>query len=77
MRFATPLLCLLLAASPVAAQEPAGRAEIDAFRDTLGALTDPAAVQQLLTREQSTRPVGDKELGRLRLGSSSHSFTTI
>ncbi|HEX7918152.1 MAG TPA: hypothetical protein VF454_02060, partial [Gemmatimonadales bacterium] len=54
---------------PLAAQTPAERATIDAFRDTLGALTDPSMVQQLVTREKGARPAtGDKELQRLRLG---------
>ena len=76
MRRSTALLCLLVAAATasltlgasLAAQEPADRAAIDAYRDTLGALTDLGAVQQLLTREQAARPAGDKELQRLRLG---------
>jgi hypothetical protein len=41
---------------------------LDAFRDSLGAMTDLAVVQQILAREQATHPTGDKELQRLRLG---------
>ncbi|MEO6066400.1 MAG: GWxTD domain-containing protein, partial [Gemmatimonadales bacterium] len=61
------LLCLLFA-GPLFAQEPADRARVDAFRDTLGALTDPAAVVRIAEREKASRPAGDKEIGRLRLG---------
>jgi GWxTD domain-containing protein len=74
-RFA-PLLRLSLVAAAASltlsarlvAQEPADRAVIDAFRDSLGALTDLAAIQQILLREQTAHPTGDKELQRLRLG---------
>ena len=72
-----PLPCRLLAAGllalslagPLRAQEPTDRAAIDAFRDTLGALTDPGQVQDIAGRERTARPaIGDKEIQRLRYG---------
>ncbi|HTK56084.1 MAG TPA: GWxTD domain-containing protein [Gemmatimonadales bacterium] len=54
---------------PLAAQTPAERANVDAFRDSLGALADPGVVAQLVAREKTARPAtGDKEIQRLRLG---------
>lgn len=62
-------LCLPVLPPRAAAQDPADRANIDAFRDTLGALTDPAAVHRIVERERVTRPAtGDREIQRLRLG---------
>ena len=63
------LLCLaLLLATPLAAQEPADRVAIDAFRDSLGAITSAAQMLPIVAREKIARPAGDKELGRLRYG---------
>jgi hypothetical protein len=70
-RSALPLLALLVASSlatSVAAQEPADRAAIDAFRDTLGALTSASQLLPIVAREKNARPASDKELGRLRYG---------
>ena len=53
----------------LAAQTPADRAIVDAFRDSLGTLTDPAALLRVVEREKIARPAtGDRELQRLRLG---------
>ena len=68
----SPLLALgfvLVSAAPaLRAQDPADRAAIDAFRDTLGAVQDPAAALAIVTRERNTSPPGDKVLQRLRYG---------
>lgn len=50
------------------AQDPVDRAAIDAFRDSLGALHDPAAVLPIVQREKEARPAGDNQLQRLRYG---------
>jgi len=56
-------------AAPLAAQDPADRAAIDRFRDSLGAVTDVAALNTIVEREKTARPAtGDKELVRLRYG---------
>jgi GWxTD domain-containing protein len=63
------LLLALRPTAPLAAQTPAERASVDAFRDTLGAQSDPEVVRRLVEREKSYRPAtGDKEVQRLRLG---------
>lgn len=62
------LLASLLAPRIARAQDPADRAMIDAFRDTLGHLQDPTAVQAIVARERDARPAGNKDLQRLRLG---------
>ncbi|HET7042206.1 MAG TPA: GWxTD domain-containing protein, partial [Gemmatimonadales bacterium] len=49
-------------------QDPADRAAIDAYRDTLGALRDTAAVLAIVQREKNASPPGDKVLQRLRYG---------
>jgi GWxTD domain-containing protein len=65
-------LTILLAhwpTGPLAAQDAADRANVDAFRDTLGATTDLSQIQRLVERERTARPVtGDREIQRLRLG---------
>ncbi len=77
MRRHAPLCLALLAgvlsaslhAGSLAAQDPADRIAIDHFRDSLGAMTDPAAVKAIVDREKVARPAtGDKELVRLRYG---------
>ena len=62
------LITSLLLPAALRAQDPADRAMIDAFRDTLGALRDPAAVLAVVGREHDARPAGNKDLQRLRLG---------
>ncbi len=64
----TALASLTLSAG-LTSQEPADRAAVDAFRDSLGALTEAAQVQRLVDRERIARPAaGDREIARLRLG---------
>jgi hypothetical protein len=55
--------------TPLVAQDPADRAAIDRFRDSLGAITEVAALNAIAVREKDARPAtGDRELGRLRYG---------
>ncbi len=72
MRRCAPLLLALLLATPfatsVAAQEPADRVAIDAFRDSVGTLTSAAQLLPIVAREKNARAAGDKELWRLRYG---------
>lgn len=72
MRFrallAAGLVVSTLPHAPLLAQAPAERAMIDAFRDTLGALHDPAAALAVVQREKDARPAGDDQLQRLRYG---------
>jgi hypothetical protein len=62
------LLVVSIVAMPLVAQAPADRAAVDAFRDSLGALTSAAQVLPIVARERAARPVGNKELARLRYG---------
>ena len=65
MRRFTALLCFLVAAVPLAAQKPADRAALDAFRDTIHALPDLAEVRSFASKE-AHRSVSDPMLRRLR-----------
>jgi GWxTD domain-containing protein len=68
-RLCLALFALALPAGPLAAQEPADRAAVDRFRDSLGAITDVAVLNSIVAREKTARPAtGDREIARLRYG---------